>query len=88
MLVLWHSSHRMGVFLTLCLSLKLSLDELWDVVGRQGETFSNRVLHCASSLHGTKQYRQHPQRPHSSMLNTLALPTIFITHSAADLNQV
>ena len=35
---------------------QLSLDELRDMVGRQGEAFSNRVLHYASSLRGTKQY--------------------------------
>ena len=35
---------------------QLSLDELRDMVGREGETFSNRVLHYASSLRGTKQY--------------------------------
>ena len=35
---------------------QLSLDELRDMVGRQGVVFSNRVLHYASSLRGTKQY--------------------------------
>ena len=35
---------------------QLSLDELRDMVGGQGEAFSNRVLHYASSLRGTKQY--------------------------------
>lgn len=35
---------------------QLSLDELRDMVGRQGEAFSNRVLHYASSLRGTRQY--------------------------------
>ena len=35
---------------------QLSLDELRDMVGRQGATFSSRVLHYASSLRGTKQY--------------------------------
>ena len=35
---------------------QLSLDELRDMVGRQGEAFSSRVLHYASSLRGTKQY--------------------------------
>ena len=35
---------------------QLSLDELRDMVGRQGEALSSRVLHYASSLRGTKQY--------------------------------
>ena len=37
---------------------QLSLDELRDMVGRQGEAFSSRVLHNASSLRGTRQYWQ------------------------------
>ncbi len=35
---------------------QLSVDELRDMVGREGESFSNRVLHYAASLRGTKQY--------------------------------
>ena len=64
---------------------QLSLDELRDMVGRQGEAFSSRVLHYASSLHGTKQYWQHQRSRLLSMVDTLGLPTIFFTHSAADL---
>ena len=63
----------------------LSLDELRDMVGREGEAFSNRVLHYAVSLRGTKQY-WFRQRSHlMSKVDTLGLPTIFFTHSAADL---
>ena len=64
---------------------QLSLDELRDMVGRQGEAFSNRVLHYASSLHGTKQYWFRQRSRLLSMVDTLGLPTIFFTHSAADL---
>ena len=64
---------------------QLSLDELRDMVGRQGEAFSNRVLHFASSLRGTKQYWQRQRSRLLSMVDTLGLPTIFFTHSAADL---
>ena len=64
---------------------QLSLDELWDMVGRQGEAFSSRVLHYASSLRGTKQYWQRQRSRLLSMVDTLGLPTIFFTHSAADL---
>ena len=64
---------------------QLSLDELRDMVGRQGEAFSSRVLHYASSLRGTKQYWQRQQSRLLSMVDTLGLPTIFFTHSAADL---
>ena len=62
----------------------LSLYELRDMVGRQGEAFSNRVLYYASSLRGTKQYWQRQRSRLLSMVDTLGLPTIF-THSAADL---
>ena len=64
---------------------QLSLDELRDMVGRQGEAFSNRVLHYASSLRGTKQYWYQQRSRLLSMVDTLGLPTIFFTHSAADL---
>ena len=64
---------------------QLSLDELRDMVGRQGEAFSNRVLHYASSLRGTKQYWFRQRSRLLSMVDTLGLPTIFFTHSAADL---
>ena len=64
---------------------QLSLDELRDMVGRQGEAFSNRVLHYASSLRGTKQHWQCQRSRLLSMVDTLGLPTIFFTHSAADL---
>ena len=65
--------------------VQLSLDELRDMVGRQGEAFSNRVLHYASSLRGTKQYWFRQRSRLLSMVDTLGLPTIFFTHSAADL---
>ena len=35
---------------------QLSLDELHDMVGRQVDAFSKRVVHYASCLRGTKQY--------------------------------
>lgn len=34
----------------------LSVEDLRDVIGRQGENFVSRVLHYAASLRGTKQY--------------------------------
>ena len=55
------------------------------MVGRQGEAFSSRVLHFASSLRGTKQYWQRQRSRLLSMVDTLGLPTVFFTHSAADL---
>ena len=64
---------------------QLTVDVLQDVVGREGEAFSNRVLHYASSLRGTRQYWLKQRGRLISMVDTLGLPTIFFTHSAADL---
>ena len=64
---------------------QLSVSELRDMVGRKGEAFSNRVLHYAASLRGTKQYWFRQRSRLIAMVNTLGLPTIFFTHSAADL---
>ena len=55
------------------------------MVGRQGEALSSRVLHYASSLRGTKHYWQRQRSRLLSMVDTLGLPTVFLTHSAADL---
>ena len=35
---------------------RLSVEKLRDMVSCEGEAFSNRVLHYAASLHGTRQY--------------------------------
>ena len=55
------------------------------MVGREGEAFSNRVLHYASSLRGTRQYWFKQRSRLIAMVDTLGLPTVFFTHSAADL---
>ena len=65
---------------------QLTVDELRDMAGRQGEAFSNIVLHCAASLQGTRQYWFRQRGQLISMVDTLGLPTIFFTHSAADLH--
>ena len=67
------------------LDAQLSVDELRDMVGREGETFSNRVLHYATSLRGTRQYWFKQRSRLIAMVDTLGLPTVFFTHSAADL---
>ena len=64
---------------------QLTVDELRDMVGREGEASSNRVLHYAASLQGTRQYWFKQRSYLISMVDTLGLPTIFFTHSAADL---
>ena len=63
---------------------QLCVDELQDMVGRDGENFSNHVLHYASSLRGTRQYWMQQRRRLISMVDVLGTPTIFFTHSAAD----
>ena len=64
---------------------QLTVDELRDMVGHQGEAFSNRVLHFASSLRGTRQYWFRQRSRLIAMVDTIGLPTVFFTHSAADL---
>ena len=85
-----HSTQKCGgVLLKLAGStlgnIQLTVDELRDMVSRDGEAFSNRVLHYASSLRGTLQYWFRQRSRLISMVDTLGLPTIFFTHSAADL---
>ena len=63
---------------------RLTLEELRDMVGREGEFFSNRVLHYAGSLRGTGQYWFKQRSRLISMVDALGLPTVFFTHSAAD----
>lgn len=63
---------------------RLNLDDLRDMVGREGECFANRVLHFASSLRGTNQYWFKQRSRLISMVDTLGIPMVFFTHSAAD----
>ena len=67
------------------LDAQLSVEDLRDMVGREGEAFSNRVLHYASSLRGTRQYWFKQRSRLIAMVDTPGLPTVFLTHSAADL---
>ena len=62
----------------------LTVDDLRDMVGREGEVFSNKVIHYGASLRGTKQYWFRERNHLIAMIDTLGLPTIFFTHSAAD----
>ena len=63
---------------------QLSVEELRDMVGREGEVFSNRVLYYATSLRGTRQYWFKQRSRLIAMVDTIGLPTIFFTHSAAN----
>ena len=55
----------------------LSVKELLGMVGREGEAFSNCVLHYAASLQGTRQYWFKQWSRLIAMVDTLGLPTIF-----------
>ena len=63
---------------------RLTLEELQEMVDSDGYMFSSRVLHFASSLRGTSQYWFKRRSQLISMVDTLGLPTVFFTHSAAD----
>lgn len=56
---------------------RLSVDELRDMVGREGGAFSNRVQHYAGSLRGTRQYWFKQRSRLISMVDTIGLPTVF-----------
>ena len=64
---------------------RLSVKELRGMVGCEGEAFSNCVLRYEASLQGTRQYWFKQWSWLIAMVDTLGLPTIFFTHSAADL---
>ena len=55
------------------------------MIGREGEAFSNRVLHNESGLRGTHHYWFKQRTRLIAIVYTLGLPTVFFTHSAADL---
>ena len=61
---------------------RLSVDELCDMVDT---AFSSRVCHYAGSLRGTRPYWMKQRSCLIAMVDTLGLPTVFFTHSAADL---
>ena len=63
----------------------LTIEELRDMVGREGVDYSTRVVHYASTLRGTRQYWTKQRSRLIAMVDSLGMPTIFFTHSAADL---
>ena len=65
---------------------QLSVEDLRDMVGREGDAFSSHVLHYASTLRGTRQYWMKQRSRLIAMVDTLGLPTVFFTHSAVDLH--
>lgn len=56
---------------------QLSIQELRDLVGSESEAFSNRVLHFATSLRGTRPYWFKQRSRLIAMVDTLGLPTVF-----------
>ena len=81
----WHALQTGRIFINQHpKDARLTLEELRDIVRREGEFFSNRVLHYASSLRGTGQYWFKQRSRLISMVDALGLPMVFFTHSAAD----
>ena len=62
------------------LSCLLKSSGTWSVMA-----LSNRVLHYATSLRGMRHYWFKQRSRLIAMVDTLGLPTVFFTHSAADL---
>ena len=65
--------------------MQLTVEELKDMVGSEGEAFSCRVLRYAGSLRGTSSYWFKQRSRLKAMVDTLGLPTVFLTHRAVDL---
>ena len=63
----------------------LSVDELREMVTRDSDALSNRILHFGASLRGTRQFWQKQKKRLTAIIDTLGLPTVFFTLSAADL---
>ncbi len=63
---------------------RLSVPELRDMIGCGGAAFSSRVMHFATSLRGTQPYWFKQRTRLIAMVDTLGLPSVFFTHSAAD----
>ena len=64
----------------------LTVSELKSMIGSESSALSNRILHFASALRGTCQYWMKQRSRLISMVNNLGLPTVFLTHSAADIH--
>ena len=62
----------------------LSIEELRDMMGREGENFSNRIIHFAASLRGTRQHWLRQRSRLIAMVDSIGMPTIFFTHRTAD----
>ena len=62
----------------------LTAEDLKNMINNKQERLIIRVLHFASSLCGTNQYWYKQKRQLISMVDTLGMPTVFFTHSAAD----
>ena len=55
------------------------------MVGSEGTSLANRILYFAASLRGTRQYWMKQRTRLTAMVDTLGVPTVFFTHSAADM---
>ena len=63
----------------------LSVEELKEMVGAEECSLTNRVMHFATSLRGTRQYWMRQRTRLTTMVDTLGMPTVFFTHSAVDI---
>ena len=63
----------------------LSVEELREMVTHDSDALSNRILHFGANLRGTRQFWQKQKNRLTCMIDTLGLPTVFFTLSAADL---
>ena len=65
---------------------RLMLDNLRDMVGHEGEFFTHRVMHFASSLRGTSQFWFKQRSRLISMVDTLGMPSLTMLLMASGLS--
>ena len=64
----------------------ITYEQIENMTPEEKKTFVNKVSHFAQNLRGTKGYWANQYRRLSAMVSQLGMPTLFVTHSAADLH--
>ena len=64
----------------------VTYEQLEAMSREERKAFSRKVIHFAKNLRGTQGYWNNEYRRLSAMVSQLGLPTLFVTHSSADLH--
>ena len=80
-----HCKLNVSTFVNIHMMLSYQWNSFEEWLAEKKEAISNCVLHYATSLRGMTQYWFKQRSRLIAMVDTLGLPTVFFTHSAADL---